>query len=606
MMSKLTMLLAALTLAAVVAGGALAAGTAADRPAATAHKCAKGKKHKVARGKHFCVRIAKPKPKPKPPVNVQLLAINDFHGNLEPPTGSSGRVTTGYNGTTPITVDAGGAEYLATHVKALRTQNPRNTVFVAGGDLIGASPLLSGLFHDEPTIEALNGMGLQFSAVGNHEFDEGVPELLRIQFGGCHPADGCQDEGPFVGALFHYLAAGVYVDEQLNRSVFPPYEVRTVGGVKIGFIGIPTDTTPTIVTPAGVAGLRFVDEADTINRYAAILKRQGVQTIVVLIHEGGVQNSPTQTYNSCEQLSGDIVPIVEKLDAEIDVVFSAHTHQAYNCRIRNMLVTSAASFGRLITQAKLTISAKTGDVTAKSATNVIVTRDVAKDTAETTLVAHYNQIAGPIANRVVGAVTADITRAANNAGESALGDVIADAQLEATAPTDFGGAVIAFMNPGGIRAELTYNNNTGGETPGQVTYNELFTVQPFNNVMTVATCTGAQIKQILEQQFDNPSAGQDRVLQVSRGFTYSYNRSAAAGSRVDASTIRLAGAPIVPTQSYRVAMNNFLFGGGDNFTTFRSCTSPLGGEIDLDVLVRYFQQKSPIAPGARDRITRTG
>ena len=579
---------------------------ASSAPTTTAHTCPKGKKHKVVKGKHYCVRVATPKPKPKPPVSVQLLAINDFHGNLEPPTGSSGRVTTGYNGTTPVTVDAGGVEYLATHVKSLRTQNPRNTLFVAGGDLIGASPLLSGLFHDEPTIESLNAMGLQISAVGNHEFDEGVPELLRIQFGGCNPADTCQDGTPFVGALFHYLAAGVYVDQQGVRTVFPPYEVRTVGGVKIGFIGIPTDTTPTIVTPAGVAGLRFADEADTINKYAATLKSQGVQTIVVLIHEGGFQNSPTQTYNSCEQLSGDIVPIVDKLDAEVDVVISAHTHQAYNCRIRNMLVTSAASFGRLITQVKLTISATTKDVTAKTATNVIVTRDVAKDTAATTLVAHYNEIAGPIANRVVGAMTADINRMATNAGETALGDVIADAQLEATAPTDFGGAVVAFMNPGGIRADLTFNNNAGGEAPGQVTYNELFTVQPFNNVMTVATCTGAQLKTILEQQFDNPSAGQDRVLQVSKGFTYSYNRSAPAGSRVDAASIRIGGAAVVPTQSYRVAMNNFLYGGGDNFTGFRSCTNPLGGEIDLDVLVRYFQQHSPVAPGARDRITRTG
>jgi len=606
-MKKLTILAATFVVAAIVAGVASPAGTVGERPAATAsaHKCGKGKKDKVVKGKHVCVAV-KAKPKPKPPVNVQLLAINDFHGNLEPPSGSSGRVTTGYNAGTAVTVDAGGVEYLATHVKSLRTQNPKNTLFVAGGDLIGASPLLSGLFHDEPTIEAVNAMGLQISAVGNHEFDEGVPELLRIQFGGCHPVDGCEDGDPFVGALFHYLAAGVYVDQQLSRTVFPPYEVRTVGGVKIGFVGIPTDTTPTIVTPAGVAGLRFADEADTINKYVGILKRQGVQTIVVLIHEGGFQDSPTQTYNSCEKLSGDIAPIVDRLDSEVDVVFSAHTHQAYNCTIRNMLVTSAASFGRLITQAKLTINATTGDVTRKSATNVIVTRDVAKDTAETAVVDRYSRIAGPIANRVVGAVTADIARMATPAGETALGDVIADAQLEATAPTDFGGAVVAFMNPGGIRADLTFNNNAGGEAPGQVTYNELFTVQPFNNVMTVATCTGAQIKQLLEQQFDNPSSGQDRILQVSRGFAYSYNRSAPAGSRVEASTIRIGGATLVPTQSYRVAMNNFLFGGGDNFTVFRTCTNPLGGEIDLDVLVRYFQKNSPVAPGPRDRITRTG
>jgi 5'-nucleotidase len=420
--------------------------------------------------------------------------------------------------------------------------------------------------------------------------------------------DGCQDGTPFMGALFHFLAAGVYVDQEQTRTLFPPYEIKTVGQAhaKVGIIGLPTDTTPTIVTPSGVAGLKFADEAETINKYAKELENQGVKTIVVLLHEGGFQNSPTATINTCENLSGDIVPIVQKLDPEVDVVLSAHTHQAYNCKINNMLVTSAASFGRLITQVKLTINPGTDEVTAMSATNVAVTRDVPKDPAITSLIDRYNQIAGPIANRVVGSITADITRAPNAAGESALGDVIADAQLADTSPTDFGGAVIAFMNPGGIRADLIYNNNTGGEAPGQITYNELFTVQPFNNVMTVATCTGAQIKAVLEQQFDNPSAGQSRILQVSKGFTYSYNATAAAGSRVDASSLKLNGTTLDPAASYRVAMNNFLYGGGDNFTAFKACTSPLGGDIDLDALVKYFQKSSPVAPGPQNRITKTG
>ncbi len=271
-----------------------------------------------------------------------------------------------------------------------------------------------------------------------------------------------------------------------------------------------------------------------------------------------------------------------------------------------MLVTSAASFGRLITRAQLTINPTTGQVVAKQATNVVVSRDVAKDPAITAIIDRYNTVAGPIANRVVGSITADITRAANTAGESALGDVIADAQLEATAPTDFGGAVIAFMNPGGIRADLVYNNSSGGEAPGQVTYSEVFTVQPFNNVMTVKTCTGDQIKRILEQQFNNPSAGQDRVLQIPATFAYSYNRSAPAGSRVDPASMKINGVTVVGGQAYRVAMNNFLATGGDNFTVFNECINPLGGDIDIDALVRYLQRRSPVAPGPRNRITRTG
>ena len=577
-------------LLAAVAACAVAVAVAVPE-AAEAAPCKKGFTQKVVRGKRACVK--------KPNVNVQVLGINDFHGNLQPPTGSSGRVVTSIaSDGTPVTTDVGGAEYLSTWFKRLTTGNPGNTILTSSGDLIGASPLLSGLFHDEPTIEAMNAIGLDYNGVGNHEFDEGVAELLRMQYGGCHPVDGCQDGTPFVGSLFQFLAAGVYVNQQRSRTVFPPYEVKTVRGVKIGFIGVPTDTTPTIVIPTGVAGLTFADEADTINRYARVLKRQGVRSIVVLLHEGGFQDNPQATINTCLNLSGDINGIVDELDREVDVVLSAHTHQAYNCARRGMLVTGAASFGRLITQVKLTIDPASGQTVRKSARNVPVTRTVAKDSVITSIIGRYEALSAPIANRVVGSITADITRTADNAGESALGDVIADAQLAATAPANFGGAVVAFMNPGGIRADLT--------GAGSVTYSQLFTVQPFNNVLTVKTCTGDQIKRLLEQQFDNPSAGQDRILQVSNGFTYSYNRSAAAGSRVDASSIKIGGTTVSSTASYRVTMNSFLASGGDNFSVFAECTNPLGGDIDVDALVRYFQNNSPVAPGPQNRITRTG
>jgi 5'-nucleotidase len=433
---------------------------------------------------------------------VQLLAINDFHGNLLPPAGSSGRIAVGPPLTPggPVqTVDAGGVEYLSTWLKDLRTENT-NSITVGAGDLIGASPLISGLFHDEPTIEAMNALHLDVTGVGNHEFDEGIDELLRMQFGdqlggdGCHPVDGCQDGTPFGGALFQYLAANVFY-EHTNQTIFPPYQIRKVGNAKIAFIGLTLEGTAPIVTPAGVAGLEFRPEIGVVNDLVAQLRaEQGVRAFVVLIHQGGQQNAPFANgfmdVNRCDNLTGDIIPIVEGLSSQVDVVVSAHTHQPYICDIDGKLVTSASSFGRLITDIDLRIDHQTKDVEDATATNVIVTRDVAKDPAETEIVDKYNALSGPIAHRVIGSITADITRTMNLAQESALGDVIADAQLASTSPTDFGGAVVAFMNPGGIRADPTYANNDGGEAPGEITYNEMFTVQPFNNVMNVKSMTG--------------------------------------------------------------------------------------------------------------------
>jgi 5'-nucleotidase len=523
-----------------------------------------------------------------PLVDVQLLAVNDFHGNLDPPSGSSGRIGS---------IDAGGVEYLATHIAQLEATNP-NTLVVSAGDLIGASPLLSALFHDEPTIEAMNLLGLDFNAVGNHEFDEGAAELLRMQNGGCHPTDGCLDGDGFAGADFQFLAANV-VRKDNGKTLFPAYKIRSFGGAKLAFIGIVLEGTPTIVTPSGVAGLEFKDEAETVNALIPQLKAKGVNAITVLIHEGGVQAG---TFNECVGISGAIVDIVNRFDPAVDVVVSGHTHQAYNCQLNNMLVTSASSFGRLVTDIDLTIDRATGEVTRMAANNLIVTRDVAKNAGQTSLLAKYRTFADPIANRVIGLITADITRTTNPAGESALGDVIADAQLAATAPAGFGGAVAAFMNPGGIRAELTYAGSAAGEGDGNVTYGEAFTVQPFGNSLVTMTLTGTQIDQLLEQQFDNPTAGQNRILQVSNGFRYSWSASAPTGSKVDPSSIRLNGVPVDPNGSYRVTVNSFLAEGGDNFTLLNQGTNRLGGAVDLDALVDYFAANSPVPPGPQDRI----
>ena len=547
--------------------------------------------------------LAAPKPPKEKDTFVQLLAINDFHGNLQPPSGSSGRIAVGPGG---ATVNAGGVEYLATWIKSLRTTNP-NTITIGAGDLIGASPLISGLFHDEPTIESMNALGLDVTGVGNHEFDEGIAELLRMQFGnqlggnGCHPVDGCQDGTPFGGSLFQYLAANVFY-EHTNNTILPPYEIHKIGNAKIAFIGLTLEGTPLIVTPAGVAGLEFRPEIPTINDLVAKLRaQQGVRSFVVLVHQGGFQNAPFplgyQDSDRCDNFRGDIVPIVNGLSNDVDVVVSAHTHQPYICRINGKLVTSASSFGRLITDIDLRIDHQTKDIVSATAHNVIVTRDVAKDADQTAIINKYDALSGPIANRVVGSQTADILRVATPAGETALGDVIADAQLASTSPTDFGGAVVAFMNPGGIRADLICSAPCSAATPAPVTYNQLFTVQPFNNVMTVKTMTGDMIYRLLEQQF----TGANGILQVSNGFAYTWSPTQVP--HVINGSVKINGVAVDKTASYRVAMNNFLAGGGDGFTVFNEGTNPLGGEIDLDAAVNYFMHNSPVSPGPQNRIT---
>jgi len=525
-------------------------------------------------------------------VDVQILAVNDFHGNLVPPRGSSGRIGT---------IDAGGVEYLSTHISNLRATNP-NTVVVSAGDMIGATPLLSALFHDEPSIEAFNHIGLDYNAVGNHEFDEGATELMRMQNGGCHPIDGCLDGDPFYGANFTYLAANV-VRQDNGKTLFPAYKMRSFAGAKVAFIGMTLEGTPIIVSPAGVAGLNFLDEAETVNALIPGLKSKGIETIVVLIHEGGVQALPAP-YNGCVGISGPIVDIVNNFDDAVDVVISGHTHNAYNCVIDGKLVTSASSFGRIVTDVDLKINRDTGDVTSMIANNVIVTRDVAKDSFLTALIDKYNAIAAPLANRVIGSITATITRTNNAAGESALGDVIADAQLDATNDPGFGDAVVAFMNPGGIRADLTYPSSPAGEGDGNVTYGESFTVQPFGNSLVTMTLTGAQIETLLEQQFPG-CLGQTtlRILQVSNGFTYAYSASAPACGKVNPASIMLNGVMVDPVATYRVTVNSFLADGGDGFTVLTQGTNRLGGAVDTDALESYFVANSPVAPGPQNRIT---
>ncbi len=530
---------------------------------------------------------------------VQILGLNDFHGGLEPvpATSSAGRI-----GTT----SAGGVEYLATHVEQLRATNP-NTLFVSAGDLIGATPLISALFHDEPTIEAFNLMGLDYNGVGNHEFDEGVDELLRMQSGGCHPVDGCQDGDPFHGATFDFLAANVKYKDT-GETIFPPYKIHHFAGVKIAIVGMTLEGTPAIVSPGGISTVNFLDEAESVNALVPELKRQNVETIIVLLHEGGTTSNPLNetTINQCGTLSGPLPPIVEAMDDEIDVVVTGHTNWAVNCEIDGKVVTGAAAGGRLITDIDLTISRATKDVVVAKVDNKIVTRNVPLAAALTELVAKYKTISAPIANRVIGSITATITRTNNAAGESALGDVIADAQLDATNDPATGQAVVAFMNPGGIRADLTYPSSPAGEGDGNVTYGEMFTVQPFGNSMVTMTLSGAQIETLLEQQFAGCVAGttSNRILQVSTGFAYTWKLSGPICDKVDPATIKINGVTVVAASSYRVTVNSFLADGGDSFPVLPLGTGRLGGEVDTDALERYITANSPVAPGPQNRITR--
>ncbi len=537
-------------------------------------------------------------------VDVQILALNDFHGNLEPGTLAIDPATG--SSSSAGKVPAGGAAYLASKVAALEADQP-NSLVVSAGDLVGASPLLSALFHDEPTVEAMNLIGLDLNAVGNHEFDEGGAELRRLQDGGCHPTDGCLDGDEFAGADFGFLAANV-IDTATGEPFFAPYAIEDLGGARIAFIGMTLEGTPTIVSPSGVAGLEFQDEADTVNALLPELKdEEDVDGVVVLLHEGGSQTGTgPKGINDCTNLQGPIVDIVGRFDPGVDLVISGHTHQAYDCVVDGTVVTSASSFGRVLTDIDLTVDTDAGAITAIATENLVVTRDLAPNGAVEQLIARYQAIAEPLASRVIGSSTGEITRTATAAGESPLGDVIADAQLAATAAPDTGAAVIAFMNPGGIRADL----NAGETAPGDVTYGEAFTVQPFGNNLVTLTYTGAQIDAVLEQQFCNvgpdDTVANARILQVSTGFAYSWDAAAPCGQKVDPATTTLAGVPLGPAATYRVTVNSFLADGGDGFKVLPQGEDRLGGGVDTDAFEAYFEANSPVAPGPADRITTTG
>lgn len=554
-------------------------------------------------------------------VRIRLIAINDFHGQLLPPDGTT--PLPGPEAGKPVAVPLGGAAYLATAVAQLKAQQPRHVV-VAAGDLISASPLESALFHDEPAIAALNAIGLEISSVGNHEFDDGRDALLRMQRGGCAPdgqpgVDTCIG-GRYPGARFQYLAANV-IDEASHLPLLPATAIRRfdAGGgrtVAIGFIGLTLKGTPELVSRPGIAGLRFDDEAATINREAAGLRAAGIEAIVVLIHEGG-QVEPPLAFNdpACPGFSGDIEAIVAALDPAVDVVISGHTHRAYNCRLatrdpsKSVLLTSAGNAGRFVGALDLDLDPASGDVIASHADIQPVVNQGpvhgapamypprAAEPATAALVEDFRERARPLAARPVGRIAAAFDRSRNEAGELPLGMVIADAQLAYAAGAPETRAEIAFMNPGGVRADLRPL-----DADGTVSYGQVYSVQPFGSELVTMTLTGAQIDALLEQQW-RPK-GQNPVLLPSRGFRYVWDAAKPVGERVDASRITLNGVPIDPARRYRVNVNGFLANGGDGFSVLLAGTERQAFGIDRDALIDYLARFGPVAAPSDVRIER--
>jgi 5'-nucleotidase len=532
-------------------------------------------------------QVAPPAPSAQALVDVQILAINDFHGNLEP-SADPVKIATGRG--TSVDERVGGAAELAAALQAAR-HGQRNTITVAAGDLIGASPLSSAYFLDEPTIDAMNLLGLGVASVGNHEFDKGSAELLRMQRGGCEKHTTrvpCRLE-PFGGARFEYLAANALRSD--GSSLFPATAIRQVGPIRLGFIGMTIKETGTLVTPAGVAGLHFADEAATANALAPKLKAAGADAVVLLIHQGG-RVPDTYVEQGCGGLTGDILPILDKLDPSIVTVVSGHTHQAYACELdrggARRLLTSAGKYGYLYTDIRLTFDASTHRLISQAARNVPVSGAAGADPTVSALVKRYVDAAAPAAARVVGRLPAPLLKATEENRESSVADLIADAQLAATKPADRGAADLSFINSGGVRTDLVPRPD------GSITYGQIFALEPFGNGLVVKTFTGVQLKAILEQQFSdkNGVAGlQPSSLVPSSNFVFAYDLSKPAGQRIVAMT--LGGKPLDPSGRYRATVNNFLASGGDGYTGFADGTEPFDAGLDLDALEAWLATNPP-------------
>lgn len=568
-------------------------------------------------------------PPPAEPVKVRLIAFNDFHGNLES-TGLTLPWPDPAQRDKAVRLAAGGAASLAGTIQALRA-GAANSLVISSGDLIGGTPLISALFLHESTVDVMNRIGVDIAIPGNHEFDAGQGELLRVLSGGCRPntpeaptlSCAFADRGePHAGARFPVFAANVLTAQ--GQTLFPPSIVKTVSGVRIGFIGAVTRITPTIVVPSGVAGLRFTDEADALNAEAARLQAQGIQALVAVIHEGGDTGTPGLPLEwndaGCPQPRGAIFDIAKRLSPDIDLIFSAHTHQGYRCVVDGRPIMQATALGRGVSVADLVIDPRTGDVDRSRTTHrnlpvfnersdarlraaiiaaepepyAAVLRSAQPDGAIAARVAAYASAAAPRAQKAVGRIGGAFERSART--DASAGRLIADAQWLATRAPERGGAAFALMNPGGVRSDLRC---AGSEPPPcTITYGEAFTMQPFGNSLTVLTLSGAQVRQMLEDQ-QRPGRTGPSFLIPSSSLTYRWAAKAEHGQRVR--DLRVAGVPLDPAADYRLTVNSFLADGGDGVVMLVNGRNKLGGELDIDALIALL--KTSPSPDPVPRIT---
>jgi 5'-nucleotidase len=525
--------------------------------------------------------------RPAPVEEFQILAINDFHGNIEGP-----KAPIELNGQS---MQLGGAAHLAAKLQELRAAG-LPTVTVSAGDLIGASPLASAYYLDEPTILAMNQLGLDLNAVGNHEFDRGSAELKRMQYGDCEKyttRQPCAVDPAFSGAKFRFLAANV--KDQAGQTLFPGTAIRQMGRVKVGFVGMTLKGTGTLVSPVSVAGLTFEDEIKTANEAATALKAEGADTLVLLIHQGA-KVTPTYNVSGCPGLEGSILPIADALDPAYSLIVSGHTHYAYVCERptpgpSKRLLTSAGKYGYLVTDIKLQWDPALRAVTGWSAENVPITRNQG-DAAVERIVDRYVAAAAPAAARVVGILSGPAPNSEDD-DETPAANLIADAQLAATRRL---GAQLSFMNGGGVRTGLI------PDAQGRITFGQVFELQPFGNGLVVLELTGEQLSRMLEQQFSDESYSpgeKSRLMVPSANFAFDYDLSKPRGRRVLA--MRLDGKPVDPAGRYRVTVNNFLASGGDGYLVLTEAKVIADGGLDTDALEAWLAKGQQVPPLGRTR-----
>jgi 5'-nucleotidase len=515
------------------------------------------------------------------PAEIQLVALNDFHGNIE----ASKYVLDSASGGAERTLQAGGIDTLGAALQAWRQQDPELLV-VGAGDLIGASPAISSMWADEPTIGAMNLLGLRATSVGNHEFDQGRIELLRQQKGGCvspRADKACKFDGPYQGAQFQYLAANV-IDMTTRKPLLPAYKIETAHGVKIAFIGTVLRGTAESALASGIAGLEFGDEADAINRQLPELRKQGVGVFVVLIHQGG-RTTDKFDQQDCSHLNGPIVDVVKRLDPSIRLVISGHSHQGYLCKVDGRLVTQSDMGGHLLGRIKLTVDTATNTVRDVSARQEVMVPGTwpANQALDAYLKKARATSAAALGRPVAMLAVASVKREKSHAAESALGDLVADSMLAAGRPF---GAQIALQNPGGIRQDL---ETAAGN---RVTLGQAMAVLPFGNTLVVMNLRGAQIVQLLEEQWLGERDAKRGLLQLSEGFTYEFDPAQPEGSKIVPGSVKLNGVRLEMASSYRVATNNFLAEGGDGFPTFTKGSNRAPTNIrDLDALTGYLVKR---------------